>query len=88
MSDNLHKKSWQEFKDSGLLWFINNILHLFGWVLCFNIVDDEIKEVYPARTNFRGFSEKSNTEGYRKVTEYLNNNIQELMNDVSEESER
>lgn len=29
----MDKKTWQEFKDSGLFWWINMILHTFGWFL-------------------------------------------------------
>ena len=69
MSKMVHKKSWDEFKDNGLLWFINTILHMFGWSIVVE-VDKETKsitDVYPARVTFRGFSEKSNTKGYRNV---------------------
>lgn len=26
----VNKKSWKEFRDSGMLWWINMILHTFG----------------------------------------------------------
>lgn len=29
------EKSWDEFKKNGLLLFINQILHIFGWAICF-----------------------------------------------------
>lgn len=72
------EKSWKEFRDSGLLWFINQTLHLFGWALVMEIEGSEIKRVYPARVKFRGFSEEANTDGYIKVSEYLKSNIEEL----------
>ena len=25
------RKSWEEFRQNGLLWFTNLILHMFGW---------------------------------------------------------
>lgn len=71
-------KDWEEFRDTGLLWMINSILHLFGWAIVYKIEDGEIREVYPARVKYRGFDEKSNTEGYIKVSEYLMSNIEEL----------
>ena len=37
MDDMIDKKTWQEFKDSGLLWWINMILHTFGWAIVFEI---------------------------------------------------
>jgi hypothetical protein len=33
------------------------------------------------RTGYRGFIEKTNTEGYKKVTDYLKKNIDSLEND-------
>ena len=59
------EKSWKEFKDSGLLWFINKTLHVFGWaiVMEMNKETNEIVRAYPARVKFRGFSEENNTEG-------------------------
>lgn len=57
----MEKKEWKEFRESGLLWFINSILHLFGWSIVFEISDNEIISIYPARVTYRGFSEKYNT---------------------------
>lgn len=74
---HLHRKEWEEFHDSKLLWFCNTFLHLFGWSLVF---DDGI--VYPARTDYRGFPEKVNTEGYKGLTKYMNDNVIQLMKDV------
>ena len=37
MDDMVTKKTWQEFRDSGLLWWINMILHTFGWSIVFEI---------------------------------------------------
>ena len=73
------RKSWDEFRESGLLWFINTTLHAFGWAIAIE-VDEEGKAVgaYPARVKFRGFSEESNTRGYQRVSNYLKENIVEI----------
>lgn len=69
------KKTWEEFRKSGLLWWINMILHTFGWALVIDIEDDgSISNAYPARTKFRGFSVANNDEGYIKVSQYLKEN--------------
>lgn len=72
----IEKKTGKEFLDSGLLWFINTILHTFGWAIVFN---PDTGEIYAARVKFRGFTEKLNTEGYIKVSQYLKENADELL---------
>lgn len=80
----VNKKSWDEFKNNGLLWWINMILHTIGWAIVIEIDDGEIVDVYPARVKFRGFSEKDNTEGYTKVSEFLKDNAKELSREANE----
>lgn len=80
----IDKKEWKEFRDSGLLWWINTILHTLGWAIVFDYDDNKnIYNVYPARVKFRGFDEKTNTDGYIKVSKYINDNSKQLL----EESE-
>ena len=75
----IDKKSWDEFRDCKMLWWINMILHTFGWAIVTEIHDDKIINAYPARVKFRGFDEKNNTEGYIGVSQYLVNNAKELL---------
>ena len=81
----VEKKTWQEFRESGLFWWINMILHTFGWAIVINFDDynketdtGTISEVYPARVKFRGFDENNNTEGYQKVNKFMNENAEQL----------
>ena len=77
------KKTWKEFRESGFLWWINMILHTFGWAIVVDIDDNgEITEAYPARVKFRGFGEKNNTEGYIKVSQYMKENISDLLEEA------
>ena len=84
------KKTWEEFRSTGLLWFINQTLHLFGWAIVVKYDDDnptKIIEAFPVRTKFRGFDQASNDRGYLKVSQYLKENIDELLSECeSEES--
>ena len=85
MSGNVIKeKSWNEFRETGLFWMINAILHLFGWAIVYEMQEHRIVRVYPARVTYRGFDEKSNSEGYIKVSEYLQENIKELAREAKE----
>lgn len=77
------KKTWKEFRESGFLWWINMILHTFGWAIVIDIDDNgEITDAYPARVKFRGFDEKNNTEGYIKVNQYMKENISDLLEEA------
>lgn len=76
----IREKSWKDFRDAGLLWWINMILHTFGWAIVFvSNGNDDIVNVYPARVKFRGFNEKNNDVGYMKVSKYINENAFELL---------
>lgn len=82
----IEEKSWQEFQKTGLVLFINQILHVFGWAIVFQFNDTtkEFERVFPARCKFRGFDEKSVSESYTKITEYMSDNISELKKDVKD----
>ena len=70
-----------------MLWFINFVLHLFGWAIVLEIENNQVKGAYPARCKFRGFDEKTNEQNYKKITLHLQNNINELIDDFKEERE-
>ena len=73
------KKTWKEFQNTGLLWWINRILHTFGWAIVFMQEEDgTITEVYPARVGYRGFELIDEEEGYRKVSNYIKTEASEL----------
>lgn len=68
----------KEFRDSGVLWYINQQLHLLGMAITWNPDTDEIN---PAIVKFRGFSQNINDDGYKKLNKYLKDNISELEKD-------
>lgn len=78
----VNKKSWEEFRNSGFLWWVNMVLHTFGWAICVDMEDGKVKDVYPARVKFRGFAEKNNTDGYIKVSQYMKDNAAELLEEA------
>ena len=81
----IKEMSLKEFRDSGLLWYINQQLHLFGVALTVEINDNnEPIRLYPARCKFRGFSEEVNIRGYKKVAKYLNQHSEELSKDCDD----
>jgi hypothetical protein len=79
------RKTWQEFQDTGLLWWINRILHLFGWAVVLVVeADSTISDVYPARVPYRGFDEQTEKEKFKVLSAYLNNNIVEINKEIQD----
>ena len=78
------KQDWQSFRNTGLVVIINQILHIFGWSIVFDIKDDKIVDVYPARVKFRGFSEDSQQRAYTKISEYMLENAYILNKEIQE----
>ena len=79
------KKSWTEFRSTGLLWLINQTLHVFGWTIIIEVNDfDEVIDCYPARTKFRGFSHETQAKNYIAISEYMKVNCDELIKEAIE----
>ena len=81
----IDKKSWKEFRNIGLLFVVNQFLNFFGWAIVFKFDEkDNIVEVYPARTKFRGFPGSVTTDGYKRVSKYLAENSVELDKEINQ----
>jgi hypothetical protein len=85
MSDMVTKKTWQDFRDTGLFMFINTILHAFGWAIVVEVDEGGgINNCYPARVKFRGFDGADQTEMHKKIGNYLKDNSEELAKEAAE----
>lgn len=82
----VEKKTWEEFRNCKMLWWINMILHTFGWAIVVDVEDEtgKITNAYPARVKFRGFNEENNTEGYIGVSSYMKENAEDLFYEACE----
>ena len=80
----INRKTWEEFRNSGLLWWVNQQLHIFGWSIVVVMADDKILVAYPARVKYRGFDDNNNTQGYIKVSKYMKENADELLDEAKE----
>ncbi len=81
----IQKRSWVTFRNSGLLWWVNRTLHLFGWAIVYEFNSKgKIKEVYPARCKFRGFLANIEERNFRKLSRYLKKNIDKLLKEAME----
>jgi hypothetical protein len=84
MSGPIREASWQEFRDAGLLWWVNRTLHLFGWCLVFEgLAGEPPSRVYPARTSYRGFSGETEKRGFARLTAHLATEAPGLLADVA-----
>lgn len=81
-NEMIKRKNWNEFRNSGLALIVNQILHIFGWAIVFELTEENVTNVFPARVKFRGFDQQSTSEAYVKVTDYLKQNIDELNEEV------
>ncbi len=80
----IEKKSWKEFADSKLLWWVNRSLHLFGWAIVIEVDQNNIMDVYPAKVKFRGFDLAAESEGFEVLTRHLHENVDKLLKDCEE----
>jgi hypothetical protein len=88
LKKNMVKKiTWKDFRECGLLWFVNRIIHLFGYAIVMEMDKDtgEITKVYPARCRFRGFTEDIETEGFKTLTAHIHRTIGMLKEDTESE---
>ncbi len=78
--------SWDDFRAAQLLWYVNRLIHLFGWAIVTEVdAMGKVTRVFPARTGIRGFSEEIETKGFIGLTKHLAAESETLLKDVSEE---
>lgn len=81
----MKKTTWDEFLNAEMLWFVNRLLHVFGWAIVFACDEnDNIIEVYPARTQQLGFALDVDLDCRRAFLEHLDTNMGKLKTDVAE----
>ena len=86
--ENNKKSTWKEFRESGFLWLVNTILHAFGWVIVLTIDEKGDYIAYPYKTKWRGFSQSSNDRGYKNISYYMRDHMDEIMEPFNEENNK
>ena len=80
-------KAWSTFRDTKLLWFVNRMLHIFGYSIVLDMNDNkEVIGAYPKRVAYRGFNEEVDELGFKGLTKYMKDNVNELEHEVNFES--
>jgi hypothetical protein len=88
LTHDVEKRTWEEFRTSGMLWAMNTILHWFGWVIVVVTDDsepDKIIGAHPARTKWRGFPKENNDRGVQRLTEWMASAGPALAEDIADE---
>ena len=80
----IEKRTWEEFRAAGLLWWANRILHVFGWAIVVEVDagDGSISDAYPSRCKFRGFGEQAEGEGHEALSRYIAENAPDLLREA------
>lgn len=74
----VREMSWDAFRATGLLTFINGFLHIFGWAICVESKDGTFIRAYPIRTTWRGFKEETWTKAYGNIADYMAENAYKI----------
>lgn len=61
------------------------ILQAFGWSLVYSA---DTETVYPARSKFRGFNNEMYSDMYIKLSEFMDENSEDLLKEAREQKER
>jgi hypothetical protein len=79
----VEKRTWDEFRNSRMLWWANRVLHVFGWsIIAVMNGHGKIVDVYPARVAFRGFGDKQEEDGFIGISQYMADNASQLLEEA------
>jgi hypothetical protein len=81
--NEVREMSWDAFRATGLLTFINGFLHIFGWAICVEYKDGTFIRAYPMRTPWRGFKEDTWTTAYGKIADYMAENADKIKKEAN-----
>ncbi len=82
---NVQRIGLKYFRESGLLWWTNRFLHVFGIALAVEVGENgELSQLYPVKCKFRGFTEQSEQKGFGNITKYLKQNIERMEKEANE----
>lgn len=77
--------SWEEFHNTGLLRFVNGLLHIFGLALVLKKEGEGNLKGTICKTKVRGFGKSSSFEHYESVQHYMENSLDRLRTEVFDE---
>lgn len=80
---SVRRVSWEYMEESGLLWYINTLLSVFGvYIAIKRDKNGKRAKAIPCRTIFRGFEDRINDEQVVKLTRYMATCASELLEEA------
>ena len=76
-TEMIEEKTWEEFRKTGLLLFVNQFLHIFGWAIVIEEAQGVENRAFPAKTKFRGFDAETVTKAHADIEKYMREISQE-----------
>jgi hypothetical protein len=82
----MERRTWDEFRSTGLLYLTNKVLHAFGWVIVW-AKDDETGAVsaFPARTSYRTHSPESEASGQQRLQAWVRDGFDAVVQETKDE---
>lgn len=80
------EKSWDDFRKSGALWMVNNLLQVFGWSIVIEVDQetDTVINVFPGRVKYRGYTLDTSHKNCIRLAAYMKENADDLLNEALE----
>lgn len=75
----IEARTWNEFRESGMVYAANKVLHMFGWCLVFATDEQSgLQYCYPARTLYRSFALESECAGTQRLNQWMRDAAESL----------
>lgn len=84
--DKATAEAWANFRNTGLLWFINRMLHVWGIAIEYEMDGDRVISVRPELVDYLGFDRETEVSGFLKLRGYTALVGKELFEDIAEET--
>ncbi len=72
VESSIEARTWSEFREAGMVFAANKVLHMFGWCLVFAVDEQSgLRYCYPARTRYRGLAPEPDRAGTQRLYRWV-----------------
>ncbi len=76
----IEKRTWEEFIETGFIWWINMILHTFGWEITIELDEKgNVTDAYPSKVTRPWFEGENKSIRCIKVSPHTKENVDILL---------